>query len=106
MGGGSTSHLRGRSYQRNSCSFRCVKTVGTSSSSPAVSHSIAARASSAARASCLASRPTVVDMVADRMTREEILGAYPDLQAEDIEEALHYAAEAVRERELPLVAAG
>lgn len=49
---------------------------------------------------------TVVDMVADGMTRDEILTAYPDLQAEDIEEALHYAAEAVRERELPLAAAG
>ena len=36
----------------------------------------------------------------------EILAAYPDLQAEDIEEALRYAAEAVRERELPLAAAG
>ncbi len=49
---------------------------------------------------------TVVDMVADDMTRDEILAAYPDLQAEDIEEALRYAAEAVRERELPLAAAG
>jgi uncharacterized protein (DUF433 family) len=49
---------------------------------------------------------TVVDMVADGMTRDEILAAYPDLQVEDIEEALHYAAEAVRERELPLAAAG
>jgi uncharacterized protein (DUF433 family) len=49
---------------------------------------------------------TVVDMVADGMTRDAILATYPDLQAEDIEEALHYAAEAVRERELPLAAAG
>jgi uncharacterized protein (DUF433 family) len=49
---------------------------------------------------------TVVDMVADGMTREEILAAYPDLEAGDIEEALRYAAEAVRERELPLAAAG
>jgi uncharacterized protein (DUF433 family) len=45
---------------------------------------------------------TVVGMVADGMTREEILKAYPDLKPKDIEEALHYAAEAVRERELPL----
>jgi len=45
---------------------------------------------------------TVVGMIADRMTREEILQAYPDLQPEDIDEALRYAAEAVRERELPL----
>ena len=49
---------------------------------------------------------TVVDMVADGMAHDEILAAYPDLQAEDIEEALHYAAEAVRERELPLTATG
>ncbi len=46
---------------------------------------------------------TVVDMVADGMTREEILRAFPDLVQEDIVEALRYAAEAVRERELPLV---
>jgi uncharacterized protein (DUF433 family) len=45
---------------------------------------------------------TVVGMVADRMTHEEILLAYPDLQPEDIDESLRYAAEAVRERELPL----
>jgi uncharacterized protein (DUF433 family) len=45
---------------------------------------------------------TVVDLVADGLTREEILQYYPDLEAEDIEEALRFAAEAVRERELPL----
>ncbi len=46
---------------------------------------------------------TVVDMVAEGMTNDEILDAYPDLEAPDITEALRYAAEAVRERELPLV---
>jgi uncharacterized protein (DUF433 family) len=46
---------------------------------------------------------TVVAMVADRMSHGEILRAYPDLQEVDIQEALQYAAEAVRERELPLV---
>jgi len=46
---------------------------------------------------------TVVGMVADGMTEPEILSAYPDLQREDLAEALRYAAEAVRERELPLV---
>ena len=46
---------------------------------------------------------TVVGMVADSMTEAEILAAYPDLEREDIHEALHYAADAVRERELPLV---
>ena len=45
---------------------------------------------------------TVVGMVAEGMTTEEILKAYPDLRAEDIRESLQYAAEAVRERELPL----
>jgi uncharacterized protein (DUF433 family) len=45
---------------------------------------------------------TVVGMVADGMAETEILAAYPDLQHEDITEALHYAAESVRERRLPL----
>lgn len=36
---------------------------------------------------------TVVDMVADGMPTAEILDAYPDLEAEDIGEALRYAAE-------------
>jgi len=46
---------------------------------------------------------TVVGMVADGMTEEEIIKAFPDLEHDDIREALQYAAEAVRERELPLV---
>jgi uncharacterized protein (DUF433 family) len=46
---------------------------------------------------------TVIGMVADEMTAAEILAAYPDLEAEDIREALLFAAETVRERELPLV---
>jgi uncharacterized protein (DUF433 family) len=46
---------------------------------------------------------TVVAMVADGMSEEEILRAYPDLEPEDIREALRYAAEALQERELPLV---
>jgi uncharacterized protein (DUF433 family) len=46
---------------------------------------------------------TVVGMVVDGMSEEEILKAYPDLEREDIREALHYAAEAVREREILLV---
>lgn len=45
---------------------------------------------------------TVVGMMADGMRTDDILGAYPDLEAADIQEALRYAAEAVRERELPL----
>ena len=46
---------------------------------------------------------TVIAMIADGLTDAEILGAYPDLEQEDIREALRYAAEAVRERELPLL---
>lgn len=45
---------------------------------------------------------TVVGMVADGMEEEEILRNYPDLEPDDIREALRYASEAVRERELPL----
>jgi uncharacterized protein (DUF433 family) len=45
---------------------------------------------------------SVVAMVADGMSFEEILVEHPDLELEDIREALHYAAEAVTERELPL----
>lgn len=48
---------------------------------------------------------TLVGMVAQGMKAEEILKAYPDLEKEDIQEALQYAAEAVRERELPIVKA-
>lgn len=48
---------------------------------------------------------TVVAMVAEGMSEKEILEAYPDLEPEDVREALHYAAEAVRERELPLLTA-
>jgi uncharacterized protein (DUF433 family) len=45
---------------------------------------------------------TVIGMIADGMAEEEVLRSFPDLQLEDIREALRYAAEAVRERELPL----
>jgi uncharacterized protein (DUF433 family) len=45
---------------------------------------------------------TVLAMLADGMREKEILAAYPDLMSEDIQEALRYAADAVRERELPL----
>jgi uncharacterized protein (DUF433 family) len=45
---------------------------------------------------------TVVGLVADGMSTREILDAYPDLEPEDVKEALRFAADAVRERELPL----
>jgi len=46
---------------------------------------------------------TVVGMVAEGMKEEEILKAFPDLELEDIREAMRYAAEAVKEREIPLI---
>jgi uncharacterized protein (DUF433 family) len=45
---------------------------------------------------------TVVGMVADRMSESEIIEALPDLEPADVEQALHFAAEALRERALPL----
>ena len=46
---------------------------------------------------------TIVGMVADGMSAEEILEHYPDLEMNDVREALHFAADAVREREIPLL---
>jgi uncharacterized protein (DUF433 family) len=46
---------------------------------------------------------TVVGMVADGMTVEEIVEALPDLEPEDVREALRFAAEAMLERQLPLL---
>ena len=48
---------------------------------------------------------TVVGMLANRMTTAEILAAFPDLEDKDIDEALLFAAEAVRERQLPILEA-
>jgi len=45
---------------------------------------------------------TVVAMVADGMTTQEIVGELPDLEPDDVAAALYYAAEALRERELPI----
>ena len=46
---------------------------------------------------------TVIGMLADGMAEKEILAEYPDLQREDISEALRYAAAAVTTRDLPIV---
>lgn len=46
---------------------------------------------------------TVVAMVADGMTEAEILEAYPDLEPQDIREALHFAAESLNVHEIPLL---
>ena len=48
---------------------------------------------------------TVVGMVASGMSEAEILKDYPDLEFDDIREALRFAAETVRERQIPLVGA-
>ncbi|GAA3394115.1 DUF433 domain-containing protein [Cryptosporangium minutisporangium] len=45
---------------------------------------------------------TVVAMVADGMSSDEICTELPDLTPDDITEALRFAAVAVRERALPL----
>lgn len=49
---------------------------------------------------------TVVGMVAEGMTTQEILRDFPQLTTEDVQEALRYAAAAVDERELPFRSAG
>lgn len=41
----------------------------------------------------------VLDMVASGLSTAEILDLYPDLEAEDIAQALHFAAEALRQAE-------
>jgi uncharacterized protein (DUF433 family) len=45
---------------------------------------------------------TVVAMVADGMSSDDIVAELPDLEVEDVAEALRYAAEVLRERQLPL----
>lgn len=44
----------------------------------------------------------VVNLIANGMTVEEILADYPDLEAEDIRQALQYAAYLAREETYPL----
>lgn len=45
---------------------------------------------------------TVIGLLSAGRTRDEILNAYPYLEAEDIDEALAYAAWRVEEREVAL----
>lgn len=47
---------------------------------------------------------TVVGMVAEGVGVDDILRGHPTLEPEDIREALPYAAEALRERMIPLEA--
>jgi uncharacterized protein (DUF433 family) len=48
---------------------------------------------------------TVVAMIAEGMTTAEVLEEFPQLTADDIRDALRFAAAAVDEHELPLRAA-
>jgi uncharacterized protein (DUF433 family) len=45
---------------------------------------------------------TIVGVIAEGNNEDEVLRLYPDLEREDIREALRYASQAVSERELPL----
>jgi uncharacterized protein (DUF433 family) len=49
---------------------------------------------------------TIVTLFAQGLSVSEIISYYPDLVKEDIEEALNFAAETVREKELPLLKVG
>jgi uncharacterized protein (DUF433 family) len=44
----------------------------------------------------------ILDFLADGQTPEQILGAYPQLTAEDIRAAIAYGAEVARERIIPV----
>ena len=44
---------------------------------------------------------TVVAMVVDGLTNKEILELFPDLEPEDIQEALRYAREAAKQHQPP-----
>jgi uncharacterized protein (DUF433 family) len=45
---------------------------------------------------------TIIGMIGEGMPESDILAAFPDLEPEDIRESLRFAAEAVRERALPV----
>jgi len=46
---------------------------------------------------------TIITMMAQGITTDNILKYYPDLEIADIEATLNFAAETVREKELPLI---
>lgn len=48
---------------------------------------------------------TVIGMLADGLREDEILEAYPDLVAEDVRNALAFAAVSLQERQIPLLKA-
>jgi uncharacterized protein (DUF433 family) len=45
---------------------------------------------------------TLVSMIAEGMTSDEIVLDFPQISPDDVREALLFAAEAMREREMPL----
>ena len=47
---------------------------------------------------------TVLGLLAQGMTHQQVLSDYPDLEPEDLLEVLRFAAAAVDERQLPLLA--
>ena len=47
---------------------------------------------------------TIIGLIADGMTQKEILKAYPDLEQEDINQALRFAAYMTKEKEIPIKA--
>lgn len=49
---------------------------------------------------------TIITLIAQGLSTNDILSFYPDLVKEDIVQALNFAAEAVREKEIPLKKAG
>lgn len=46
---------------------------------------------------------TIIEMLAEGYDTKQILKEHPELQIEDIQEALHFASETLRYREIPLV---
>ncbi len=48
---------------------------------------------------------TVLGLLADGMSSDQILASYPDLEQEDIRQALQYAAYLARGRDLPIAKA-
>lgn len=48
---------------------------------------------------------TIVNMVADGRTSEQILHDFPELELEDIKQALRFAAATLNERQVPLLSA-
>ena len=45
----------------------------------------------------------IVSLLAEGISEAQILKDYPDLELEDIREALRFAAESVKERQVPLL---